>query len=184
MGLFVATAFMWFCRLSRCRHNGGMARLARVVVPGCPHHITQRGNRRHTASLGLVHFSANGRILWSIVGRKHGPVPFRGAEGRSFFPIRRMKKSRSCFVVTNELAARSAGSDSSASPRESSAASYAPKSPAVPEPMKISIVSLEYPALNRCKSGHCQVGRLILPAAAVVKSGSFLPFLRILEMGP
>ena len=23
-----------------------MARLARVVAPGCPHHITQRGNRR------------------------------------------------------------------------------------------------------------------------------------------
>ena len=23
-----------------------MARLARVVVPDCPHHITQRGNRR------------------------------------------------------------------------------------------------------------------------------------------
>lgn len=25
-----------------------MARLARVVVPGCPHHVTQRGNRRQT----------------------------------------------------------------------------------------------------------------------------------------
>ncbi len=25
-----------------------MARLARVVVPGLPHHITQRGNRRET----------------------------------------------------------------------------------------------------------------------------------------
>ncbi len=24
----------------------GMARLARVVVPGMPHHVTQRGNRR------------------------------------------------------------------------------------------------------------------------------------------
>ncbi|HOD84385.1 MAG: Transposase IS200 like protein [Planctomycetes bacterium ADurb.Bin126] len=24
-----------------------MARLARVVVPGCPHHVTQRGNRRY-----------------------------------------------------------------------------------------------------------------------------------------
>jgi hypothetical protein len=23
-----------------------MARLARVVAPGCPHHVTQRGNRR------------------------------------------------------------------------------------------------------------------------------------------
>lgn len=25
-----------------------MARIARVIVPGCPHHITQRGNRRQT----------------------------------------------------------------------------------------------------------------------------------------
>jgi REP-associated tyrosine transposase len=24
----------------------GMARIARVIVPGYPHHITQRGNRR------------------------------------------------------------------------------------------------------------------------------------------
>ena len=23
-----------------------MARLSRIVVPGCPHHVTQRGNRR------------------------------------------------------------------------------------------------------------------------------------------
>lgn len=23
-----------------------MARVARIVVPGCPHHVTQRGNRR------------------------------------------------------------------------------------------------------------------------------------------
>ena len=29
-----------------CRQVRGMARLARVVVPGYPHHITQRGNRR------------------------------------------------------------------------------------------------------------------------------------------
>jgi putative transposase len=26
-----------------------MARIARVVVPGMPHHITQRGNRRQTS---------------------------------------------------------------------------------------------------------------------------------------
>jgi REP-associated tyrosine transposase len=26
------------------RHIRGMARLARVVVPGLPHHVTQRGN--------------------------------------------------------------------------------------------------------------------------------------------
>lgn len=27
-------------------YRQGMARLARVVVPGVPHHVTQRGNRR------------------------------------------------------------------------------------------------------------------------------------------
>ena len=29
--------FWWF---------GGMARLSRLVIPGMPHHLTQRGNRR------------------------------------------------------------------------------------------------------------------------------------------
>ena len=29
-----------------------MARLARVVVPGLPHHVTQRGNRRETVFFG------------------------------------------------------------------------------------------------------------------------------------
>ncbi len=44
-------------------HPAGMARLARIVVPGVPHHVTQRGNRRldvffgdanHTAYIDLV----------------------------------------------------------------------------------------------------------------------------------
>ena len=29
-----------------------MARIARVVVPGMPHHITQRGNRRQRTFFG------------------------------------------------------------------------------------------------------------------------------------
>jgi hypothetical protein len=29
-----------------------MARLARIVVPGIPHHVTQRGNRRQTVFFG------------------------------------------------------------------------------------------------------------------------------------
>jgi len=28
------------------RHESGMARLPRIAVPGCPHHVTARGNRR------------------------------------------------------------------------------------------------------------------------------------------
>ncbi len=31
-----------------------MARLARLVVPGLPHHITQRGNRRQQVFLAMV----------------------------------------------------------------------------------------------------------------------------------
>ena len=30
----------------RRHYSGGMARIARIVVPGLPHHVTQRGNRR------------------------------------------------------------------------------------------------------------------------------------------
>jgi len=29
-----------------------MTRIARIVVPGAPHHVTQRGNRRETVFLG------------------------------------------------------------------------------------------------------------------------------------
>ena len=36
------------------RTVGCMARLARVVVPGLPHHVTQRGNGRHTAEHGAL----------------------------------------------------------------------------------------------------------------------------------
>ncbi len=32
-----------------CYHSVSMARIARVVAPGIPHHITQRGNRRMEA---------------------------------------------------------------------------------------------------------------------------------------
>jgi REP element-mobilizing transposase RayT len=43
-------AVVHLIRVPRCRPGhgpaGGMVRLARLVVPGLPHHITQRGNRR------------------------------------------------------------------------------------------------------------------------------------------
>jgi putative transposase len=29
-----------------------MARIARVIVPGCPHHVIHRGNRRQTTLFG------------------------------------------------------------------------------------------------------------------------------------
>ncbi len=33
-----------------------MARIARVVVPGIPHHITQRGNRRQETFFGSENY--------------------------------------------------------------------------------------------------------------------------------
>jgi len=36
-----------------------MARLARIIIPGAPHHVTQRGNRRQP-----IFFSDEDRILY------------------------------------------------------------------------------------------------------------------------
>ncbi len=35
-----------------------MARLARIVIPGLPHHVTQRGNRRETVFFGDKDYAA------------------------------------------------------------------------------------------------------------------------------
>ena len=44
--------------VSRSDHNCLMARIARIVVPGLPHHVTQRGNPRGQVFLmpNHVHF--------------------------------------------------------------------------------------------------------------------------------
>ena len=39
-----------------------MARLARVVVPGMPHHVTQRGNRRQPTFFGGEDYAADAVI--------------------------------------------------------------------------------------------------------------------------
>ena len=36
----------------------GMARLARLVIPGLPHHVTQRGNRRQQTFFGDEDYAA------------------------------------------------------------------------------------------------------------------------------
>ena len=44
-----------------------MARMARLVIPGLPHHITQRGNRRERVFFGvlLINFCIGlGLTLW------------------------------------------------------------------------------------------------------------------------
>ena len=38
----------------------GMARIARVVVPGLPHHVTQRGNRREPVFFGADDYRLTG----------------------------------------------------------------------------------------------------------------------------
>ena len=48
-----------------------MARIARVVVPGLPHHVTQRGNRREP-----VFFAADDYRLYRRLGRR-GSAPRR-----------------------------------------------------------------------------------------------------------
>jgi hypothetical protein len=40
-----------------------MARLSRVVIPGVPHHVTQRGNGGARGVTVTVHFIDGGRAL-------------------------------------------------------------------------------------------------------------------------
>lgn len=42
-----------------------MARLARVVVPGLPHHVTQRGNRRQEVFFSPEDYAAYRDLLTS-----------------------------------------------------------------------------------------------------------------------
>ncbi len=46
-----------------------MARLARVIVPGMPHHVTQRGNRRMETSFGDEDYRAYLTLLVEWCGR-------------------------------------------------------------------------------------------------------------------
>ena len=59
-----------------------MARLARVVAPGIPHHVTQRGNRRQTTffeesdyqfylELALEWFKHHGARVWAYCLMPH-----------------------------------------------------------------------------------------------------------------
>ena len=46
-----------------------MARLARVVVPGVPHHVTQRGNRRQQTFFQEEDYAAYLALLGEWCGR-------------------------------------------------------------------------------------------------------------------
>ncbi len=45
-----------------------MARMARLVVPGCPHHVTQRGNRRQEVFFGDEDYATYGQLLAAWAG--------------------------------------------------------------------------------------------------------------------
>ena len=46
-----------------------MARLARVVVPGVPHHLTQRGNRREATFFNEADYAAYLALMAEWCGR-------------------------------------------------------------------------------------------------------------------
>ena len=48
-----------------------MARIARIVVPGHPHHVTQRGNRRLEVFFGADDYRAYRRLLGEYCARAH-----------------------------------------------------------------------------------------------------------------
>ena len=56
-----------------------MARIARVVVPGLPHHVTQRGNRREPVFFEADDYRLYRRLVASIARRaapaqQSGPI--------------------------------------------------------------------------------------------------------------
>ncbi len=46
-----------------------MARIAHVVVPGLPHHVTQRGNRRESVFFGAENFQLYRRLVTTAARR-------------------------------------------------------------------------------------------------------------------
>ncbi len=51
-----------------------MARLARIVIPGLPHHVTQRGNRRETVFFSDEDYRAYLNMLIAAVGKAESEV--------------------------------------------------------------------------------------------------------------
>jgi hypothetical protein len=55
-----------------------MARVARVVAPGLPHHVTQRGNRRQRVFFSRTRTSRSTSTSWrpraKAAGRRFGPI--------------------------------------------------------------------------------------------------------------
>ena len=63
-----------------------MARIARVVIPGCPHHLTQRGNRRLR-----VFFCDDDKSLYLTLLKRQVKKLGKDISGRAgSYPIRSM----------------------------------------------------------------------------------------------
>ncbi len=56
-----------------------MARLTRVVVPGMPHHVTQRGDRRHGPCPSPLQTGPDAKVLQIVkIGSVSPELPVRG----------------------------------------------------------------------------------------------------------
>ena len=56
--LILGTQYLIIAFLSGVDYDGRMGRIARVVAPGMPHHVTQRGNRRMQTFLRDADYNA------------------------------------------------------------------------------------------------------------------------------
>ena len=72
------------CIITRASYAGRMARLSRITVPGLPHHVMQRGNRRQALfaepgdyalyrDLLAERCRANGVACWAYCLRTNAP---------------------------------------------------------------------------------------------------------------
>jgi hypothetical protein len=73
-----------------------MARLPRLVVPGLPHHVTRRGNRRERTFFEKGDYAA---LRWAeTIGRPIGDAPWLKAlekrTGCALAPAKRGRKSQ------------------------------------------------------------------------------------------
>ena len=65
----IGTPYIFFVAFSEVNYYDVMARLARVVVPGVPHHVTQRGNRRHVTFFNEADYAAYLDLMTEWCGR-------------------------------------------------------------------------------------------------------------------
>ena len=80
-----------------------MARIARIVCPGMPHHVTQRGNRRQQTFFNDDYYQSY-QMLMSEWCKEYGVELEKN--GVIFYQNIRMKLTSNYYENTNEPAAR------------------------------------------------------------------------------